>query len=61
MVIVIKMDIATRVQIMDKTISISNGSDTLWKGMNPIIVNPAQGKLGSSTLVWQPLKQKENS
>ena len=36
-----EMDTATRVQILDETDCISN---TLGKGMNPIILPPAMGK-----------------
>ena len=38
------MDTATRVQIMDETDYISHRTNTLWKGMNPIILPPALGK-----------------
>ena len=38
------MDTATRVQILDETDSISHCTDTLGKGMNPIILPPAMGK-----------------
>ena len=38
------MDTATRVQILDKTDSISRSTNTLRKGMNPIILPPAMGK-----------------
>ena len=38
------MDTATRVQILDKTDSISHRTNTLGKGMNPIILPPALGK-----------------
>ena len=44
MVIVIGMDMATRVQILDETDCISHSTNTLWKGMNPIILPPAMGK-----------------
>ena len=40
-VIVIRMDTATRVQILNETDYISH---TLGKGMNPIILPPAMGK-----------------
>ena len=39
-----KMDTATRVQILDETDCISHSSNTLGKGMNPIILPPAMGK-----------------
>ena len=35
---------ATRVQIQDKTDCISYSTNTLGKGMNPIILPPARGK-----------------
>ena len=56
-VIVEKMDTVTRVQILDETDCISHSTNTLGKGMNPIILPPAMGKLldrlGSSALVRQ--------
>ena len=39
------MDTATRVQILDKTDSISHSTNTLGKGMNPIILPSAMGKI----------------
>ena len=45
MVIVVGMDTATRVQILDETDCISHSTNTLGKGMNPIILSPAMGKL----------------
>ena len=39
-----EMDTATRVQIMDETDCISDSTNTLGKGMNPIILPPAIGK-----------------
>ena len=35
---------ATRVQILDETVCISLSTNTLRKGMNPIILPPAMGK-----------------
>ena len=32
------------VQILDETDCISHSTNTLWKGMNPIILPPAMGK-----------------
>ena len=59
------MDTATRVQILDETDCISRSTNTLGKGMNPIILPPAMGKyldrLGSSALVRQLVQEKENS
>ena len=40
----IEMDTATRVQILDETDCISHSTNTLGKGMNPIILPPAMGK-----------------
>ena len=37
-------DTATRVQILDETGFISHSTNTLGKGMNPIILPPAMGK-----------------
>ena len=55
----------TRVQILDKTDCISHSTNTLGKGMNPIILSPAmgkqQGRLGSSALMRQLVQEKENS
>ena len=34
----------TRVQILDETDSISHSTNTLSRGMNPIILPPAMGK-----------------
>ena len=34
----------TRVQILDETDCISHSTNTLGKGMNPIILPPAMGK-----------------
>ena len=39
-----EMDTATRVQILDETDCISHSTNTLGKGMNPIIFTPAIGK-----------------
>ena len=38
------MDTVTRVQILDETDRISHNTNTLGKGMNPIIRPPAIGK-----------------
>ena len=35
------MDTATRVQILEEADCISLSTNTLWKGMNPIILPPA--------------------
>ena len=43
------MHTATRVQILDDTDCISRSTNTLWKGMNPIILPPAMGKLVGQT------------
>ena len=37
------MDLATRVQFLDETDCISHSTNTLGKGMNPIILPPAMG------------------
>ena len=44
MVIVEEMDTATRVQILDETDCISHSTNTLGKGMNPIILLPAMSR-----------------
>ena len=38
------MDTATRVQILDETDCISHSTNTIGKGMNPIILPQAIGK-----------------
>ena len=38
------MDMATRVQILDKTDCILHSTNALENGMNPIILPPAMGK-----------------
>ena len=38
------MDTAIQVQILDETDCISHHTNTLGKGMNPIILPPAMGK-----------------
>ena len=38
------MDMAIRVQILDEADYISHNTETLVKGMNPIILPPARGK-----------------
>ena len=39
------LDTVTRVQILDETDRISQSTNTIGKGMNPIILPPAMGKL----------------
>ncbi len=60
-----EMNTATQVQILDDTDCISHSTNTLGKGMNPIILPPAMGKqqdrIGSSALVRQLVQEKENS
>ena len=38
------MNIATRAQIIDKTVCISHSANTLEEGMNPAIFPPVTGK-----------------
>ena len=40
----LEMDTVTRVQILDQTNYISHSTNTIGKGMNPIIFPPAIGK-----------------
>ena len=40
-----EMDMETRVQILDEADCISHSTNTLGKGINPIILPPAMGKL----------------
>ena len=49
MVIIVGMDMMTRVQILDETDCISHSTNTLGKGMNPIILPPAIGKIVGQT------------
>ena len=55
----------TQVQILDKAVSISHGTNTLGKGMNLTIVLPLMDKIVGQTdsiiLVWQPVYDKENT
>ena len=44
------MDTVTRVQIRDETDCISHCTNTLGKGMNPIILPPAMGKIVGQTV-----------
>ena len=44
MVIVGGMDTATRVQILDEIDDILHSTNTLGKGMKPILLPPAMGK-----------------
>ena len=39
-----EMDMATKVQILDKAVCISHSTNMLWKGMNTVIFSPAIGK-----------------
>ena len=39
-----KMDLVTRVQILDETVYISHSVNTLGKGTNPTINSPATSK-----------------
>ena len=39
-----ELDTATQVQILDETDCISHSTNTLRKGINPIILPPAMGK-----------------
>ena len=44
-----KMDTATRVKILDETDCISHCTNSLGKGVNPIILPPATGKIVGQT------------
>ena len=46
------MNSATRVQILEGTDCISHSTNTLEKGMNPIILSPAMGKLVGQTRLF---------
>ena len=60
----LEMDTATRVQILDKSVCISQSAIILGKSMNRIILfpfmNKQMGRLRSLTLICQPVL-KENS
>ena len=43
------MNMMNRVQIPDKVVCISHSANTLWKGMNPVILPPAMGKIEVQT------------
>ena len=43
------MDTATRAQNLDESDCISHSTNTLGKGMNPIILPPAMGKIVGQT------------
>ena len=43
------MDTTTRVQNLNETDCISHSTNTLGKGMNPIILPPAMGKIVGQT------------
>ena len=55
------MDTAKRVQILHEAVYISHSSNILGIDVNTIILPPAMDRLGSLTLVWQPVQEKENS
>ena len=55
------MDTATRIQILDENDCISHGTKTLGKGMNPIILPPAMGKIVGQTGFFSLGEEKENS
>ena len=42
---VVEVDMAIRVQIIGETVCVSHRANTLEKGMNPIILPPAMGKI----------------
>ena len=46
---------------LDEAVCILHNTDILGKGMNLSILPPAMGWLGSLTLVWQLVWEKENS
>ena len=52
------MDTATRVQILDETNCISHSTNTLGKGMNPIILSPSMGKYLQPWWVNESKKKK---
>ena len=48
------MDTATPVQILDESDCISHGTNTLGKGMTPITLHPAMGKIVGQTRFFSP-------
>ena len=61
MVIIVGNGHDDTIKILDEADCISHSTNTLGKGMNPIILPPAMGRLGSSALVRQLVYEKENS
>ena len=64
--VIVKGDVCgARVQILDVTVCISHSAYILWKAMHSTIPLPAmgkkKGKLSPLTLIWQPVKEKQNS
>ena len=48
------MDTVTQVQILDESDCISHSTNSLGKGMNPIILSPAMGKIVGQTRLFSP-------
>ena len=44
------MNIVTRVQVSEETVCDSHGDNTLGKGISPIIIPPAMGKIVGQTV-----------
>ena len=59
------MDVAIRVQILNEAIFISHIAHTLRKGIKSTILPLDRSKEGNTrsslTLIWQPIKERENS
>ena len=57
------MDISSQVQILDEAACFSFCANALGKGMNPshLPLTKYLGRLGSLTLVWLSVLEKENS
>ena len=53
------MDTTTRVQILDKTVCISHSTNTLGKGMNPIILPPAKHQSPNSFIQQFQIKSMQ--
>ena len=47
--LILEMDTVTGVQILDEADYISHSTNTLGKGMNPILLPPAMGKIEKQT------------
>ena len=54
MVTVVNSDTVTRVQILDESVHISHSTNTVGKGMNPVILSSAMGLKRREGFTLQP-------